>query len=178
MTDSVVSLVEIVNQLRQQSLASGTALNADDAIRILRERIHNGTLAVGSMSLPDHVTDSDLVAAVEQSFGQQVLTAAAVSGLAVLLDISAQTVRLSLTLGLAIALAGILCLALTMSARQITDAARSARRAVQMPSSLESLSARSPSIARDPKPVNQRDQLVRDINRVTQPHDVRKSQSK
>lgn len=83
-------------------------------------------------------------------------------GLAVLVDMVAQAIRFSASLGFAVLLSGIVCLGLMTTARQFSRTARSSRQAVQA-SSIRSLVDRLQAIAQDSETQNQREQFVRDI---------------
>lgn len=101
------------------------------------------------------------------------MRAPASSGLGVIVDYVARTVQLSLTMGLVLALAGMLCLGLTMSARQFTRTAKSTRQAVQIPT-IKSMSERLRSAARDPQTANERERFLREIEAVSRQLDVQK----
>ena len=158
MTDPVESLIATVNRLREQSHATGTELTAEAARQILHDQLRDGG-----------VSGSDIDSAVAQSFGHPAMIATASSALAVLWDVTAQVAQFTITLGLALTLAGSLCLALIASSKQFSKSARSSREAVQGTPSLRSIATQMQSVGRDSKPASQREQMVRDVNKKRQP---------
>lgn len=163
MTDPVKSLIAAVNRLREQSHATGTELTAEAASQILHDQLRDGGLSGLSVS------GSDIDSAVAQSFGHPAMIATASSALAVLWDVTAQVAQFTVTLGLALTLAGTLCLALIASSKQFSKSARSSREAVQGTPSLRSFTTQMQSVGRDAKPASQREQMVRDVNKKRQP---------
>ena len=163
MTEPVTSLVETVNQLRMQYHATGTELTADAASQILHQKMQQGAFAGQSIS------PLDIDSAVAQSFGLAEMAATTSSALAVLWDVVTQVAQFTVTLGLALTLAGMLCLALINASLQFSHSAQSSRDAVQQSTSVRSLTKQLQSIGRDPKAASQREQLVRDIKKKLQP---------
>ncbi len=103
---------------------------------------------------------------------------AVTTGLAVIVDLAAQAVRFSVTMVLGLSLAGTLCVALILSARQFSRTARASREAVQRPASIQSQSERLRSITRNQEAVQRgeqlREQLRREIEAASRQLDVQK----
>ena len=162
MTDPIESLIATVNCLREQSHLAGTELTAEAASQMLHDQVRNGRFPGLS------VKSSDIDSAVAQSFAHPAMIATASSALAVLWDVTTQIAQFTVAVGLAITLAGTLCLALMASSRQFSRSARTSREAAQAPS-LRSVTTQIQSLGRDPKPASRREQMVRDINKKLQP---------
>lgn len=90
-------------------------------------------------------------------------TPPAASGLAVLLDIGAQFVQFTVTLGLAISLAGLLCVALVASSHQFSESVRSSRQAVRT-NSVQTLAKRLQSVVGNAKPARPNEKVAIERN--------------